>query len=62
MNNVPTISDDEALLVVRALEHYHAYLIAMKREDSAYQELADRLKRKGPNQEVVPLAKRKKKA
>ena len=25
---MPTISDDEAAFVVRALEHYHAYLVA----------------------------------
>jgi hypothetical protein len=43
---MPTISDDEAALVVKALEHYDAYLVAAEREDRAYQELADRLKRK----------------
>jgi len=30
---MPTISDDKAALDVRALEHYHAYLVAAKRED-----------------------------
>ena len=33
-------------MVVKALEHYDAYLKAAKREDRACQELADRLKRK----------------
>ena len=57
---MPTISDDEADLVVKALEHYHAYLIAAKREDRAYQELADRLKRKPAEQETTKIEKRKK--
>jgi hypothetical protein len=52
MANVPMISDDEAALVVKALEHYHAYLVASKREDKAYKDLADRLQRKPPAQEV----------
>jgi len=48
--------------VVRALEHYDAYLIAAKRDDKAYRELAERLKRKPPAPEVsqVPATKRKK--
>ncbi len=33
MGNVATISDDKASLIVIALEHYRAYLIATKRED-----------------------------
>jgi hypothetical protein len=59
---MPTISDEDAALVVRALEHYDAYLIAAKREDKAYRELAERLKRKPPEPEVsqVPATKRKK--
>jgi hypothetical protein len=62
MANVPMISDDEAALVVKALEHYHAYLVASKREDKAYKDLADRLQRKPPAQEVsqTTATKRKK--
>jgi hypothetical protein len=33
MGNVSTISCDKASLIVKAPEHYRAYLIAMKRED-----------------------------
>jgi hypothetical protein len=51
---VPTISDEDAARAIKALEHYHAYLVAAKREDSAYQELADRLKRKAPEPEGQP--------
>jgi hypothetical protein len=46
---VPTISNDEAP-------------VAAKREDNAHQELAERHKRKGPDQEIVQPAKQKKKA
>jgi hypothetical protein len=59
---MPTISDDEAALVVRALEHYHAYLIAAKREDRAYQDLAERLKRKPPEQAIIRANEKRKKA
>ena len=57
---MPTISEDEAALIVKALEHYHAYLVAAKREDSTYQNLAERLKRKPPEPEVSHEKKRKK--
>jgi hypothetical protein len=57
---VPTISDDEAALVVKALEHYHAYLVAMKREDGQYEAFAERLQRKPPEQEATKVEKRKK--
>jgi hypothetical protein len=61
MANMLTISDDDAALAVKALEHYHAYLVAAKREDSAYKALADRLQKKPPEQEVSrPREKRKK--
>jgi hypothetical protein len=59
---MPTISDDEAVLVVRALEHYHAYLIAAKREDRAYQDLAERLKRKPPEPAIIQAKEKRKKA
>jgi hypothetical protein len=33
--------------IIEALEHYFAFTRATKRDDSTYQELADRLKRDG---------------
>jgi hypothetical protein len=57
---VPTISDDEAILIMRALDHYHAYLVAAKREDKAYKDLADRLQRRPPERETTKAEKRKK--
>jgi hypothetical protein len=40
------LSDEELKLIVEALEHYFAYTRAAKRDDSRYQELADKLKKK----------------
>jgi hypothetical protein len=60
ITNAPAISDDEALLVLKALEHYNAYLIAMKREDGQYKALAEKLQRKPPEQETTKAEKRKK--
>jgi len=57
---VPTITDDEAALVIRALEHFHAFLVATKREDGQYKELADRLQRKLPDAETTTTQKKKK--
>jgi hypothetical protein len=57
---VPTLSDDETLLVVKSLEHYDAYLKAARREDSQYKALAERLQRKSPEPEVISKEKRKK--
>jgi hypothetical protein len=62
MPRMPTISDDEAALVVRALEHYHAYLIAAKREDRAYEDLAERLRRGPPAPAVIQAEEKRKKA
>jgi hypothetical protein len=45
------VSDDDRELLIRALEHYHAYTVARKSEDARYKELADRLKRK-PSERV----------
>src|ERR1700684_4062559 len=42
----------EAHLLIRALQHFDAHLKATKREDNAYRDLAERLKRKPPAQEV----------
>ena len=55
-----TISDDDAALIVKALEHYDAYLKAARREDGQYKALADRLKRKPPEPEVIQKNRRKK--
>jgi hypothetical protein len=56
------LSEDEVQLVVRALEHYHAYLAATQREDRRYQELAERLQRKGPGKEKPDRTAKKKRA
>jgi len=39
---VPNLTDEEAVLAVKALEHYDAYLKATSREDGAYKALAER--------------------
>jgi hypothetical protein len=60
---MPMISDEEAALAVKALEHYHAYLVATSREDGQYQALADSLKRKGVEREsTITESKARKKA
>ena len=40
------LSDEEVKLIVEALEHYYAYTRAAQRDDSRYQELANKLKKK----------------
>jgi hypothetical protein len=57
---VPTISDDEAALVVKALGHYHAYLVAACPEDGQYKALSEQLQRKPPAPETGSRDKRKK--
>jgi hypothetical protein len=47
------IPDDELDLIIKALEHYHAYTVAKNAEDRRYRELADRLKRK-PTERAEP--------
>jgi hypothetical protein len=42
------ISEEQVLNIIRAVEHYAAYLKATKRDDRQYCELADSLKRKPP--------------
>jgi hypothetical protein len=56
------LSDEEVPLVTRALEHYHAYLVATQREDGRYQALAERLQRKGPGKEEPERGVKKKRA
>ena len=53
-----TLSDEDIPLVTRALEHYHAYLIATQRQDPRYLELAERLKRKPPERDESAASKR----
>jgi hypothetical protein len=40
------LSGEEVKLIVEALEHYYACTRATQRDDSRYQELADKLKGK----------------
>ena len=40
------LSEEELKLIVEALEHYYAYTPAAQRDDSRYQELANKLKNK----------------
>jgi hypothetical protein len=40
------IPDDELELLIKALDHYHAYTVARNAEDARYHALAERLKRK----------------
>jgi hypothetical protein len=56
------LSEEEAELVVRALQHYSAYLHAAQREDGRFQELAERLQRKGAGKEDPQPAVKKKRA
>ena len=55
---MPNLSDDDILLVTRALEHYNAYLLASQRQDPRYLELAERLKRKPPERDESAASKR----
>jgi hypothetical protein len=45
------IPDEDIELLITALEHYHAYTVAKKAEDTRYRELAERLKRKPMDRE-----------
>jgi hypothetical protein len=40
------VADEELELILKALDHYHAYTVARNAEDARYRDLADRLKRK----------------
>jgi hypothetical protein len=40
------IPDDDLDLIIKALDHYHAYAVARNGEDARYRDLAERLKRK----------------
>ena len=54
------IAEDDIPLLVRALEHYAAYLEATKRPDDRYLALAEELKRKQPEVEVAKPEKHSK--
>ena len=54
------IPDDLAPLIVRALEHYAAFMRATNRDERPYLEIAESLKRKGTGEEE-PLRSAKKK-
>ena len=41
------MGDEEIPKVVKALEHYDAYLRATQREDSTFRQVAERLKKRG---------------
>ena len=56
------IPDDLAPLVVRALEHYAAFMRATNRDDRPYVDLAELLKKKGQGKEEPVKAVRKKRA
>ena len=45
------VHDDDLELIIKALDHYHAYTVARNAEDKRYQDLADRLKRKPTERE-----------
>ena len=42
------ISEEQASNIIRAVEHYAAYLKATNRDDRQYRELAESLKRRPP--------------
>ena len=51
------IAEDDIPHLIRALEHYAAYLEATKRPDQRYLALPERLKRKQPEAEVAKTEK-----
>ena len=57
------LTDADVEPIIKALEHYNAYLIATRREDGRFQEILDRLKRKQPDREQgESIVTKKKKA
>jgi hypothetical protein len=56
------LTPDELQMVLQALEHYHAYTKAVKRDDDKYRDLAERLKKQGPAREEPQRAGKKKRA
>jgi hypothetical protein len=57
-----TLTDEQIPMVVRALEHYAAYLRATNRDERFYVELVESLKRKGQAKEEPARTVKKKRA
>ena len=55
-----TIPDEQVPNLIRALEHYAAYMNATSRDERPYLELAESLKRKGQAKEEPVRTGRKK--
>ena len=57
-------ADEDVNLLITALKRYHSYTVAKEAEDTRYQELADRLKRKPTHREpaVQPARHAKRRA
>ena len=45
------LSDEDLDLVIKALDHFYAYTVAKRAEDTRYRDLAERLKRKPTERE-----------
>jgi len=56
------LSDEDLVLINKALRHYHAYTVAKQQEQPAYVALADRLQRKPAESERPTELKGKKRA
>jgi hypothetical protein len=57
------VPDDYVPLIVRSLEHYHAYTKAKQAEDHRYQDAADFFKKKSvASEESAEPTKRKRRA
>jgi hypothetical protein len=57
----PAYSDEDFPLIIKAVDHYNSYVVASRREDHRYEELLDRLQRRGPGRHdasEVPKRKR----
>ena len=53
------IPEEQASNIIRAVEHYAAYLKATKRDDRLYRELAESLQRKPPAPQPPSEVKRR---
>jgi hypothetical protein len=59
---VPTISEENVPLVLKAIEHYSAYLKATNRDAGPYERIAEGLTRKQPGREEEAKPKTQKRA
>lgn len=55
------IDDASVPMLIKAVDYYNAYLAATRRESNAFLELAETLKRKGPEREGLGKRMSKKK-